>query len=173
MQARIYPLEYFDEAGGSCMDSNQMNIGGYTMDNVTEQHIIVGIAIASEHIESFLQFLDHMPPDSGLIYMITTYQNIPIVPLFLDLLSQHTSIPIVNVQDTVHMQVDHIYMIPPERDIVIDVGRLSLVDIQFPNQSMPMDRLFNSLINYSERFVIGILFAGETVDNTRKSTKYA
>jgi two-component system CheB/CheR fusion protein len=147
------------------MDSNYRNKENSSSDNVNEPNMIVGIVIASDQVESFLQFLELMPPDSGLVYMITTYQNTPIIPLSHDILSQHTSMPIINALHKVQLNVDHIYIIPPDRDIVIDDGQLSLVDVQPLDQNLPMDRLFCSLINYSKRFVIGILFVGESVDN--------
>jgi two-component system CheB/CheR fusion protein len=148
------------------MDSDHKEKDSSSLDNLTEPNIIIGIGIDDDQWESFLQFLKHMPSDSGLIYMITSYKNIPLFPPSLDIFSRHTSMPIINVRDTVQLEVDNIYIIPPDRDIVIDAGHLSLVDVQPTDQNMPVDRLFCSLVNYSEWFVIGILFAGESMDNT-------
>ncbi len=133
----------------------------YSKDNTHDQQLIVGIAVAQDQLDSLLLFLDHMPSNSGLIYMITSYRNQIQSTLSIDILSPHTFMPIISVVDSVQLEIDHIYLIPSDRDFVIDRGQLSLIDIQYSDQQLPVDRLFCSLVNYSERFVIGMIFTEE------------
>jgi len=88
-------------------------------------------------------------------------------PQSLDKLSQHTTMPITLMGDAVQLEADNIYIIPPDQDIVIEGRHLSLIDAQLSDSfTKPVDRLFCSLVNYSERFVIGILFVKETLENS-------
>lgn len=147
------------------MDSTHMNSSISSSDYTNEQHMIIGIAVAHDHVDTLLECLDYMPSDSGLVYLITSYHYKPHAPISMDILSSHTSMPIVNVIDSAQLRENHIYLIPSDRDFVIDGGQFSLIDVQLSDQRIPVDRLFCSLVNYSERFVIGILLAIDNKDN--------
>ncbi len=147
------------------MGNAHMNSNTSSSDYTIEQHMIIGIAVAHDHMDMLFHFLDHMPSDSGLIYFATSYQSKPHAPLSRETLSPHTSMPIIHVMDSVQLKMNHIYIIPSDREFVIDGGQLLLIDLQISDQRMPVDRLFCSLVNNSERFVIGILFAMDNTDN--------
>ena len=63
-----------------------------------------------------------------------------------DILSRYTSMKVMEVEDGVQVIADHVYIIPPDKDMSILNGKLQLMEPLEPHgQRMPINYFFTSL----------------------------
>jgi two-component system CheB/CheR fusion protein len=87
-----------------------------------------------------------------------------------ELLGRQTSMPITLVprqDDGVAVRPDHVYLIPPGKQMVIQNGRLFLSDRDDGEQlSLPIDQFMLSLAHDQGRFAVGIILSGTGADGS-------
>jgi chemotaxis response regulator CheB len=98
----------------------QTLLPGRRMEEVQEQGaprshcLIVGIGASAGGLEAFEQFFSHMPPDSGMAFVLVQHLAPDYKSLLPELLAKHTRMPVLQVKDEVRVASDHVYVIPPD-----------------------------------------------------------
>ncbi|HEX5364941.1 MAG TPA: CheR family methyltransferase, partial [Gallionella sp.] len=83
------------------------------------------------------------------------------------ILQRNATIPVIEAQDQMGVQPDHVYVIPPNRDLTIVHGRLQVtVPTQPHGQRMPIDGFLRSLSEDQADRAIGIILSGTGTDGT-------
>ena len=78
-----------------------------------------------------------------------------------ELLSRHTKMPVVEVEDGVQVQPNCVYVIPPNADLAILHGKLQVLEPSAPRgQRMPIDFFFRHLAADQKEKAIGIILSG-------------
>ena len=85
--------------------------------------------------------------------------------MLAELLSRATSMPVVEVHDQPHIKPNHIYVIPPNREMVITDGMLSL-NPRPPGVHHPIDMFFTALAESHGCQAIGVVLSGTASDGT-------
>jgi two-component system CheB/CheR fusion protein len=139
--------------------------------DANEQHAshfyIVGIGASAGGLEAFEQFFRSMQPVSGLAFVLVSHLDPGHVSLLSDILQRSTTMSLVEAQDQVKVEPDHVYVIPPNRDLAISDGILQISMPQQPRgQRMPIDAFFRSLAEDQGEHAIGIILSGTGTDGT-------
>ena len=107
---------------------------------------IVGIGASAGGLEAATSFLKTMPPDAGIAFVLVVHldpQHISIMP---ELLQKHTRMPVVHAEDGVRIAPDHVYVIPPNRNLTILNGQLHLLEIvKTGTVNLPIDSFLRAL----------------------------
>ena len=74
---------------------------------------IVGIGASAGGLEAFTNLLEHLPPDTGMAFVLVQHLAPAKDSILSELLSKTTSMPVHEVQDGMTVEPDHIYVIPP------------------------------------------------------------
>ncbi|MDD2915875.1 MAG: chemotaxis protein CheB [Gallionella sp.] len=133
-----------------------------------QQHY-VGIGASAGGLEAITAFFKNMPTDTGLIYIVIQHLSPDYKSMMDELLSKVTDIPVEVVKDGTDPLPDHIYLIPPQKNMTIFHGKL-LLESQDRSHSMlnlPIDLFLNSLAEDQGRNAIGIILSGTGSDGTR------
>jgi two-component system CheB/CheR fusion protein len=135
---------------------------------VLPQHY-VGIGASAGGLEAITSFFKNMPVDSGLIFIVIQHLSPDYKSMMDELLSKVTEIPVEVVQDGIEPQPNHIYLIPPKKNLTIFHGKLLLEsqDRSHVILNLPIDLFFNSLAEDQGRNAIGIVLSGTGSDGTR------
>lgn len=133
-----------------------------------ESLFIVGIGASAGGLESLEQMFRHMPPDSGMAFVVIQHLS-PDFKSFMDeLLSRQTDIPVCRAEHEMTVQANHIYLIPPRKDMIISGGKLLLTD-KDPKQALtlPIDHFFRSLAQEAGSCAMAVVLSGSGSDGSR------
>ena len=128
---------------------------------------IVGMGASAGGLEAFEQFLRAMPADSGLGFVLVQHLDPSHASILCEILQRSTAMPVVEAQDGMRVEPNRVYVIPPNRDMVIFHGALQL---SLPNeprgQRMPIDAFLRSLAEDQAEHAMGIVLSGTGTDGT-------
>ncbi|NUP88136.1 MAG: chemotaxis protein CheB, partial [Burkholderiaceae bacterium] len=107
---------------------------------------IVGIGASAGGLEALEQFLGSVPASSGLAYVVVQHLDPNYKGMIVELLQRATAIPVAQVADGTKVEPDHVYVIPPNRDLSILQGALYLLEPAAPRGlRLPIDFFFRAL----------------------------
>jgi len=128
---------------------------------------VIGIGASAGGLEAYEQFFRSVPPDSGMAFVLVPHLDPGHASILTEILQRSTVMPVVEAQDQMAVARDHVYVIPPNRDMAIFSGTLQLSLPEVPRgQRMPIDAFLRSLaLDQGER-AIGIILSGTGTDGT-------
>jgi two-component system CheB/CheR fusion protein len=128
---------------------------------------VVGIGASAGGLEAFTTFLQNLPNDTGMAFVIVSHQDPSHESNLTELLKKVSSMPTVLVQDKLPIQPNHVYVIPPNTDLTIVAGMLRLAPRQAARGAhLPIDNFFQSLAAFSKNKAIGVVLSGTASDGT-------
>jgi two-component system CheB/CheR fusion protein len=128
---------------------------------------IVGIGASAGGLEALEQFLEHMPQGSGMAFVIVQHLDPTHKGVMPELLQRATTMEVVQVKDRTAVRPDHVYVIPPNKDMSILHGALHLLDPTAPRGlRLPIDFFFRSLADDRKERSIGVILSGMGTDGT-------
>ncbi len=87
--------------------------------------------------------------------------------MLVELLSRRTPMPVEEVADHMAIVPDRVYVIPPGKDLRIELGVLYLQDLPEPRGlRLPIDSFFKSLADDRQQNSIGVILSGMGADGT-------
>lgn len=128
---------------------------------------IVGIGASAGGLEALLELLEHLPPDTGLSFVVVTHQQVGHASLLPELLGKATAMSVTEATDNIALEANHVYLSPPGGRLAIRNARLHVTDTtggQRPN--LPIDFFFQSLAVDQRQHAICIILSGTGSDGT-------
>jgi two-component system, chemotaxis family, CheB/CheR fusion protein len=128
---------------------------------------IVGIGASAGGLEAFTQLLGALPLDTGLAFVLVQHLAPQHESMLTALLSHTTPLPIHEARDGMSLEANHIYVIPPNTNLAVLHGRLSLMPrTEARGQHLPVDFFLRSLAADQKRRAIGVILSGTASDGT-------
>ena len=128
---------------------------------------IVGIGASAGGLEAFDAFFRACPADTGMAFVLVPHLDPGHVSLLTEILQRSTAMPVVEALDQIVVEADHVYVIPPNREMAILNGVLQLsVPELVRGQRMPIDGFLRSLADDQAERAIGIILSGTATDGT-------
>ena len=128
---------------------------------------IIGIGASAGGLEALEQFFRNMPTDSGMAFILVTHLDPNHDSLLTEILQRSTAMSVTTVIDQVQVEANHVYVIPPNRDLSIFHGKLQLSVPEMPHaMRMPIDAFLRSLAEDQGEKAIGIILSGTGTDGT-------
>jgi two-component system CheB/CheR fusion protein len=128
---------------------------------------IVGIGMSAGGLEAATEFLNAMPPDSGMGFVIVQHLEPTRKSLLAELLGKQTKMPVVEIEDGMRVEPDHVYVIAPAQTLLIEDGALRLSEPAEPRgQRHPIDRFFTALAEDRKTRAIAIVLTGAGSNGT-------
>jgi two-component system CheB/CheR fusion protein len=128
---------------------------------------IVGIGASAGGLEALEQFFNQAPEAGGIAYVIIQHLDPTREGMLAELLRRGTSMPVLEVKDCTEVEADHVYVIPPNKDMSILNGVLHLLDPSAPRGlRLPIDFFLRSLALDQRERSIGVILSGMGSDGT-------
>ena len=128
---------------------------------------IVGIGASAGGLEAFTQLLGALPLDTGLAFVLVQHLDPKHESMLTTLLSRATPLPIHEARDGMRLEANHIYVIPPNTNLAVLHGRLSLMPrTETRGMHLPVDYFFRSLAADQQGRAIGVILSGTASDGT-------
>ncbi len=128
----------------------------------------VGIGASAGGLEALQEFFGHIPSDTGAVFIVAQHLSPDYKSMMPELLSRYTKMPIAQASDGVELHANHVYLMPPKKNMMLGEGRLLLSD-QVPDTQpqMPIDFFLRSLAENYQHKAVGVVLSGTGSDGTR------
>src|SRR5689334_849428 len=106
---------------------------------------IVGIGASAGGLESLEHLFAEMPSNTGMAFIVVQHLSPDFRSLMDELIARHSEMPVQLAEDGMLVEANHIYLMPPRKEMIIRDRRLVLTD-KDPTQglSLPIDQFFRS-----------------------------
>ncbi|WP_158932987.1 chemotaxis protein CheB [Acidisphaera sp. S103] len=129
---------------------------------------VVGIGASAGGIEALSQFFDGMAGDSGLAFVVVLHLDPTRESQLSAILSHHTSMPVVEIEDGLEVTPNHVYVIAPNHDLTLDGNVLRLTEPEQPRgHRHPVDVLFKSLAEQRAERTAAVILSGTGTNGTQ------
>ena len=128
---------------------------------------IVGIGASAGGYEAFAEFLQHLPKDTGMAYVLVQHLDPKHKSTLSELLGRSSKMPVLQASNDVEVEPDRIYVIPADSNMTLEGGRLKLHPRKgHDGPPMAIDMFFRSLAQQQENRAIGVILSGTGCDGT-------
>ena len=128
---------------------------------------IVGIGASAGGLEAFEQLFANMPPDIGMAFILVPHLDPSHASMMTELMSRVTKLEVKEAEDGEKVLPNHIYVIPPNKDMTINQRKLRLDPLKkIQGLRLPIDVFFRSLAEDEGEMAIGIILSGTGTDGT-------
>jgi two-component system CheB/CheR fusion protein len=128
---------------------------------------IVGIGASAGGLEAFEVFFGDCPVDTGMAFVLVPHLDPSHQSVLCEILQRITAMPVIEARDQLAVAADHVYIIPPNREMTILQGVLHIsLPEQARGQRMPIDRFLRSLAEDRAERAIGVILSGTATDGT-------
>src|SRR5438552_2269219 len=126
---------------------------------------VVGIGASAGGLEASRQFLEHLPTDTGMAFVLVQHLDPKHESLLSEILARATNLPVREVNRSTAIEPDHVYVTPRGMDIRVSRRVLTLSPRDY-DSSMQIDFFFRSLAQDLRNKAIGIILSGTGSDGS-------
>ncbi|MCB1760614.1 MAG: PAS domain S-box protein [Gammaproteobacteria bacterium] len=132
-----------------------------------EKLIIVGIGASAGGLEAIESFFQQMNPESGMAFVLVQHLDPTHRSILSELVGRFSKMSVQEVSQSQQVEPNHVYVIPPNRDLAILNNRLQLLDPSGPRHlRLSIDYFFRSLAQEARESAVGIVLSGTGTDGT-------
>lgn len=136
-----------------------------SLNSLSKKLPVVGIGASAGGLEAFKLFFSKMPSDSDMAFVLIPHLDPVHKSMMVEIISRHTDMPVIQVEDRMKIRPNHIYILPPNRNLVIEGEELVPLKISRTRGiNLPVDIFFRSLAAAQEERGIGIILSGTMHD---------
>ena len=128
---------------------------------------IVGIGASAGGLRALGSFFDQTPPDTGMAFVVVTHLHPEHESHLAELMQKHTQMPTMQVNGRIQVEPNHVYVIPPNRSIVMTDTHLDTHEFEEPHgQRTPIDHFFRSMAASGHPDPIAVVLSGGGTDGS-------
>jgi two-component system CheB/CheR fusion protein len=128
---------------------------------------IIGMGASAGGLEAFEQFFRLVPRESGMAFVLVPHLDPGHASMLTEILQRITAVPVVEAKDQMPVAPNHVYVIPPNREMAVFHGAIQLsVPEAARGQRMPIDSFFRSLAEDQGEKAICVILSGTGTDGT-------
>jgi two-component system CheB/CheR fusion protein len=129
---------------------------------------VVGVGASAGGLEALTQLFQAMPAKTGLAFVVVQHLSPDHKSLMGDILSKHATMPVVAINDGMVVEPDHIYLLPPAKEVQIEGGRLRLSERPpHGTLTLPIDIFLESLARDQGPRGVAVILSGTGSDGSR------
>ena len=107
---------------------------------------ICAIGASAGGVAALRTLFQELPPDLGLAYVVVVHLAPDHPSALHEILAARTRMPVRQVEDGPALEADHVYVIPPGAELVIDGGHVTARPFTEPRgRRAPIDMMFRSI----------------------------
>ena len=123
--------------------------------------LVVGLGGSAGAISAFKEFFRHVPPRSGMAYVIILHLSPEYESHLAEVLQQATEMPVEQVNESVHVEPERVYVIPPNKSLTMSDGMLTLSDVTgYEQRRAPVDIFFRTLADSHDSRAVAVVLSG-------------
>ncbi len=132
-----------------------------------EPFVVIGIGASAGGLEVLQRFFEAMPATSGMAFVIVMHLAPQHESYLSQVLQPYTTMPMQQVQTTLRIERNHVYVIPPNRNLSIIDSHLRLSPIEDERRKRaPIDHFFRTLADTHGECAVSMILSGTGTDGT-------
>ncbi|MBE0597756.1 MAG: PAS domain-containing protein, partial [Desulfuromonadales bacterium] len=129
---------------------------------------LVGIGASAGGLKALERFFDHLPPDSGMAFVVVQHLDPRRESYLGSLLQSHTAMAVRTIEGGMLAAVNTVYIKPPNSSLTIRHGRFHLQQpAVHAGVRLDIDEFFDSLAQDQGENAIAIVLSGAASDGTK------
>ncbi len=130
--------------------------------------LYVGIGASAGGLEALESFFTHMPPESGLAFIVIQHLSPDYKSMMVELLGKRTAMKVCRAEEGMVVEADTVYLIPPRKLLTIFHGKLLLRDTDHNRGiNLPIDVFLRSLAEDQGDKGVAVILSGTGSDGVR------
>ncbi|RJQ43349.1 MAG: PAS domain-containing protein [Nitrospiraceae bacterium] len=147
--------------------SAPITINASDQKSLNRNFFIAGIGASAGGLEAFQDFFTHMPPDSGMAFVLVPHLDPTHKSIIGEILKKYTEMKIIQAEDGLKVRPNCIYLIPPDKNIAILHGTLQLIEpAERRGLRHPIDYFFRTLAEDQGEKAVAIILSGTGTEGT-------
>jgi two-component system CheB/CheR fusion protein len=132
------------------------------------RHRVVAIGASAGGLESLEQLFAQLPSDTGMAFVVIQHLSPDFRSVMDELIARRCEMPVHLAQDGELVEPNHVYLMPPRKEMIIQERRLILAD-KDPAQglTLPIDQFFRSLAADLGPEAVAVVLSGSGSDGSR------
>ena len=127
----------------------------------------MGIDASAGGIGALKKFFEHLPSDSGMAFVVILHLSEQHESNLAEILQKTTAMPVAQVNETIKVEANQVYVIPPAKQLTIVDGSIKVSEPEtVRGRRMPIDLFFRSLADTYGRDAVAIILSGTGSDGT-------
>ena len=128
---------------------------------------VAGMVASAGGLDAFKKFFSAMPVDSGIAFVLIPHLDPQHDSLMVELLTRHTSMPVVEAAEGMGVEANRVYIIPPNKNMTIAGGVLRLTGpVERGSWQTSIDLFLRSLADDQLEKAICIILSGTGAHGT-------
>jgi two-component system, chemotaxis family, CheB/CheR fusion protein len=128
---------------------------------------VAAIGASAGGLEAYEEFFSVVPDDIGMAFILIPHLDPGHVSMMSDILGRATALPVKEAEEGITVLPNHIYVIPPNKEMSITNGMLHLEPLKrIFGTRLPIDFFFRSLAADLRERAIAIILSGTGMDGT-------
>jgi two-component system, chemotaxis family, CheB/CheR fusion protein len=129
---------------------------------------IVGVGASAGGLEAFAELIRHIPPDSGLAFVLVQHYDPTHKSVAPEILARATRLDVSEARDGTSVQPNNVYVIPPNHELRIHRGKLVLSPRHASRGvSTTIDRFLVSLAKDLGTRAVSVVLSGMSADGSK------
>jgi len=134
---------------------------------VTSHFPIVCIGASAGGLEALEQYLENVPENNGMAYIVIQHLDPTQKGMLPELLQRITKMKVSQVKDRMPVKQNNVYVIPPNKTMSILKGVLHLFDpVEARGLRLPIDYFLQSLADDQHEHAVGVILSGMGSDGS-------
>jgi two-component system CheB/CheR fusion protein len=128
---------------------------------------VVAIGASSGGIQALTEFLENIPPDLGMAYIVVQHLSPTHKSILPEILSKKTKMNVIQVTDGMEIHKDNVYVIPPNTFMSAVDGRLTLSEREKGRAGYhSIDHFLETLAPVYQTKAVAVILSGSGTDGT-------
>jgi two-component system, chemotaxis family, CheB/CheR fusion protein len=129
---------------------------------------VVGIGSSAGGLEALETFFPKMPAKTGMAFILVPHLDPTHTSILPELVQRHTSMKVLQAEDGMTVEPDHVYIIPPNKDMAIFRRTLQLTVPEKTTRGlrMPIDYFLRSLAEDQGEMAVCVIMSGTGTDGS-------
>ncbi len=128
---------------------------------------VVGIGASAGGLEAATQLLKHLPANTGMGFILVQHLDPAHESALAQILGRATSMPVREVTPNLRVEPNHVYVIPPNKNLSIEQGVLKLPPRSPARKAQrAIDFFFEALAHDQRECAVGVILSGTASDGT-------
>ena len=128
---------------------------------------IVGLGASAGGVEALMAFFEQVPAQSGLAYIVVLHLSPDFDSQLAQILQNVTSIPVLQVTQTIPVAPDHVYVVSPNKHLIMQDGHLDILpNTTYEERRAPIDIFFRTLAESHGPRAVGVILSGTGADGS-------
>jgi two-component system, chemotaxis family, CheB/CheR fusion protein len=131
------------------------------MPTADENFRVVCLGGSAGALNAYLSILRNAPPDTGMAFVIVPHRSVEMPHLLLEILATVTTMPVLEVKQSMVLKTNHVFLIPPGKHMTIKGDEFDLqTKVKPTGLPITINRFLLSLAEGYGRRAVAVILSG-------------